>query len=142
MPFHYTELENRRLFRLYISDSIRRDQSKEFLFFPKSIDTISDFLNEIKLWMPGICSENVPCQLRIIELNLLNHFNPPFELRICSEQMQINELNLQTNRFYHLEEVSSDDTEQNKDIAPIPVAFFVKVRKQFSYSFDFMLLFS
>lgn len=128
MPFHYTELENRRLFRLYISDSIRRDQSKEFLFYPKLTDTISDFINEIKQWMPGICSENVNTQLRIIELILSNHINSPFELRICSEQTQIIELNQQTNRFYHLEEFSSNDIEQNKDIILIPVAFFVKVK--------------
>lgn len=61
------------------------------------------------------------------ELILCNPINPPFELRICSDQSRIDEFNNLTNRFYHLEEIIPDENDQNKDMVLIPVAHYIKV---------------
>ena len=127
MPFNYTELEYRRLFRLYITTSIKRDEQKELIFFPKISSTIGDFLEEIKQWIPIFSLENNILNLRLTELILSNQNNIPFELRICSEQRPLHDFQNFTNHFYHLEEVFPDDSDHNKDMVLIPVAFYTKV---------------
>jgi hypothetical protein len=64
---------------------------------------------------------------RIIELILSNQISHPFQLRICSDRSLIDEFDTSSNRYYHLEEVIPDESDQNKDSVLIPVAHYTKV---------------
>ncbi|CAF1189871.1 unnamed protein product [Rotaria sordida] len=126
LPFNYTELEHRRLFRIYVTNSTKKDEQREVQFYAKPSSTVADFLNEIKQWIPTLCSENGSQHLRIIELILNNDINLPFHLRICPDQLSIDKFDNCSNRSYHLEEIISDENDHNKDSVLIPVAHYTK----------------
>ena len=65
---------------------------------------------------------------RLTELILNNEMNLPFCLRICQNELTIDKLDNHPHRYYHLEELNYDENENNKDIALIPVAHYIKVR--------------
>lgn len=63
----------------------------------------------------------------MIEVSLANQINPlPFHLRICSNRSSIDEIENNSNRFYHFEEISPDEIEIGKDAELIPVAHYTK----------------
>ncbi len=73
---------------------------------------------------------------------LTNPINLPFELRLCSDQSHIDELCNYTNRHYHLEEIQSNEIDQNKDSVLIPVAHYIKenvIQINFQKFFPFFL---
>ncbi|CAF0809444.1 unnamed protein product [Rotaria sp. Silwood1] len=126
LPFNYTELEHRCLFRIFVTNSIKKDEQREIQFYAKKSSTVADFLNEIKQWIPTLCSENGSQQLRITELTLNHDINLPFRLRICPDQLSIDKFDNCLNHHYHLEEILSDENDHNKDSVLIPVAHYTK----------------
>ncbi|CAF2363743.1 unnamed protein product [Rotaria sp. Silwood2] len=142
LPFSYTELEHRRLFRIFVTNSTKKHEQREVQFYAKTSSTIADFLNEIKQWIPTLCSENGSQQLRILELTLNNDINLPFRLRICPDQLTIDKFDNCSNRYYHLEEIISDENDHNKDSVLIPVAHYTKenfIQITFQKFFPFFL---
>ncbi|CAF1194604.1 unnamed protein product [Adineta ricciae] len=138
LPFPYTELEHRRLFRFYATNSQRKDSQHEAQFFVRKSSTVANFLAEIKQWMPMLCSENGSQQLRMIELVVSNQNNLPFQLRICSNESPMNNYINCINQYYHVEEVNSNDIDRSKDSVSIPVASYTKVN---SIQIDFQKIF-
>ncbi|CAF2151409.1 unnamed protein product [Rotaria magnacalcarata] len=126
LPFNYTELENRRLFRIFVTNSTRKVEKREVQFYAKTSSTIADFLNEIKQWIPTLCSKNGSQQLRIMELTLNNEINLPLRLRVCPDQTPIDKFDFCPKRHYHLEEICSDENGHNNDSVLIPVAHYTK----------------
>ncbi len=64
LPFNYTELEHRRLFRIFVTNSRKKDEQREVQVYARKSSTMADFLAEIKQWMPTLCSEKGSQQLR------------------------------------------------------------------------------
>lgn len=65
---------------------------------------------------------------RLIEVTLSNQINSlPFHLHICLNRSCMDELDNSSNRYYHLEEISSDDIDLGKDCELIPVAHYTRV---------------
>ncbi|CAF0851576.1 unnamed protein product [Adineta steineri] len=126
LPFNYTELEHRRLFRLFVTNSRKKDEQREVQLYVRKSSTVAEFLAEIKQWMPAVCSENGSQQLRIIELISYNQINPPFRLRICPDESSMDEYTNCANHFYHLEEIIHDDIDYTKESTLIPVAHYTK----------------
>lgn len=122
LPFKYTELETRRSIRIFLTNPMKKDEQREVQFYAKKSSTIGEFLDEIRQWLPNLNSN------RLIEVSLANQINPlPFHLRICSNRSSIDEIENNSNRFYHFEEISPDEIEIGKDAELIPVAHYTKV---------------
>lgn len=65
---------------------------------------------------------------RLIEVTLSSQLNSlPFHLHIWSNRLCMDELENCSNRYYHLEEISSDEIDLGKDSELIPVAHYTKV---------------
>ncbi|UJR25412.1 hypothetical protein I4U23_006759 [Adineta vaga] len=126
LPFHYTELEHRRLFRLFVVNARKKEEQREVQFFVKKSSTVADFLTEIKQWMPVLYSETGSQELRMIELIMINQINLLFQLRICPNESSTNEYINCISHFYHIEEVIPNEMDQNKDSVLIPIAYYTK----------------
>ncbi len=65
---------------------------------------------------------------RLIEVTLSSQINPlPFHLHIWTNRSYMDELENCSNRYYHLEEISSDEIDLGKESELIPVAHYTKV---------------
>ncbi|CAF0790082.1 unnamed protein product [Adineta ricciae] len=127
LPFVYMELEQRRPLRIFVTNPMKKDEQREVQLYVKKSSTVEEFLNEVKQWLPTICSENGSHQLRLIEVTLSGQMNSlPFHLHIWSDRSCTDELENCSNRYYHLEEVSPDEIDLGKDTELIPVAHYTK----------------
>jgi len=129
LPFNYTELEYRRPIRIFFTNPSKKDEQREVQLYAKKSSTVAEFLDEVKRWLPTICSENGSQQLRLIEVTLSNQINPlPFHLHIWLNRSCMDELENCSNRYYHLEEIAFDEINLGKDSELIPVAHYTRVK--------------
>ncbi|CAF4357418.1 unnamed protein product, partial [Adineta steineri] len=63
LPFLYTELEQRRPIRIFFTNPMKKDEQREVQLYVKKSSTVAEFLDEVKQWLPTICSENGSQQL-------------------------------------------------------------------------------
>ncbi|CAF4297481.1 unnamed protein product [Rotaria socialis] len=127
LPFNYMELENRRPLRLFFTNPAKKDEQREVQLYVKKTSTVAEFIDEVKQWIPSVCSENGSQKLRLIEVTLSSQLNSlPFHLHIWSNRSCMDELENCSNRYYHLEEISNDEIDLEKDSELIPVAHYTK----------------
>lgn len=127
LPFNYTELEHRRSIRIFLTNPAKKDEQREVQLYVKKSSTVADFLDEVKQWLPTVCSENGSQQLRLIEVTLSSQINLlPFHLHVWSNRSCMDELDNCSNRYYHLEETLKDEIDLGKDCELIPVAHYTK----------------
>jgi len=126
LPFHYNELEQRRLFRISFANPLKNGTKREIQVYPRKTSTVGDFLNEIHQWIPFFPTDLTHRLLRIIELATVPQANLPFKLNICPNETKMSDLICSPNRIFYLEEMSIDDNDAQKESTLIPVAQYTK----------------
>ena len=64
LPFNYAELEHRRPIRIFFTNPTKIDEQREVQLYVKKFSTVAEFLDEVKRWIPAVCSGNGSQQLR------------------------------------------------------------------------------
>ncbi|CAF1020499.1 unnamed protein product, partial [Didymodactylos carnosus] len=123
LPFHYSEIDHRRPLRCFVNDTLKKDEQREIVLFGKKASTVGEFLEEVKYWIPAICSDKGTKQLRLIEVTQPAISSLSY-IKVHPHSQMIEDLDI--NGIYRVEEIPYDELDLDKDTILIQVAHYTK----------------